>query len=100
MIGRVPFPVLLLTTLVLACDSPEPRPGGSGSYTRDLGDDPDFSDPHGLIQAHTWLKYGETQLTGGFADGPRLRFHEPSELIGNCRLMTYTPSTCDPPLRR
>ena len=88
---------LLATVLLLACTSQdEPRPGGSGSYTGDLGDEPDFSDPHGLIQVETWLDYGEAQLAGGFADGPRLRFHEPSESNGNCRLMTYTPSNCDP----
>ncbi len=98
MTRHAPFPILLATaTLVLACPSQEPRPGGSGSYTGDLDEDPDFSDPHGLIQVETWLDYGETQLMGAFADGPRLRFHEESERIGNCRLMTYTPAPCDPP---
>ncbi len=98
MIRHVPAPLLLLAiTGVLACPSQGPQPGGSGSYTKDLGDDPDFSDPHGLIQVQSWLDYGETQLMGAFADGPRLRFHEESERIGNCRLMTYSASTCDPP---
>jgi hypothetical protein len=90
-------PVLFLVPLlVLGCPSGEPQPGGSGNYTGDLDDDPDFTDPLGLIQVQTWLDYGETQLSGGFADGPRLRFHEPAEVLGNCRLMTYTPSFCDP----
>ena len=98
MTPRLPAYVLLLVIPALgACPSQEPQPGGSGNYTGDLGDDPNFSDSHGLIQVETWLDYGETQLQGWFADGPQLRFHEQSQLIGNCRLMTYTPSSCDPP---
>lgn len=94
----VPVSVMLLaTSLVLACPPQEPRPGGSGSYTDDLGDEPDFSDPHGLIQVETWFDWDATQLMGAFADGPRFRFHDEGERIGNCRLMTYTPSSCDPP---
>ena len=87
---------LFAATLMLGCSSDEPRPGGSGSYTRDLGDDPDFSDPHDLIVVQAWPDHGETQLMGAFADGSQLRFHEGTELVGNCRLMTYTPSICDP----
>jgi hypothetical protein len=88
---------LFAASMLLACPSPGPQPGGSGNYTKDLDDEPDFSDPHGLVQVESWLDYGETQLMGAFADGPRMRFHEESERIGNCRLMTHTPSTCDPP---
>ncbi len=98
MIRFASIPVLfLIPALVLACATDEPQPGGSGNYTGDLDDDPDFTDPHGLIQVDTWLDYGETQLMGAFSEGPRLRFHEPTDLIGNCRLMTYTPTLCDPP---
>jgi len=99
--------LLLAASTLLACPTqdpgpdpdpdPDPQPGGSGSYTKGLGDDPDFSDPHGRIQVQTWLSFGETQLTGAFGDGPPLRFHTQGELVGNCRLMTYTPTTCDPP---
>ena len=98
MIRCTPTLGLALTlTMFSACASNEPQPGGSGNYTDDLGDDPDFTDPHGLIQVQTWIDYGETQLMGAFSDRPRLRFHEPSEEIGNCRLMTYLPTTCTPP---
>lgn len=81
----------------LACQSDEPQPGGSGNYSRGLGDEPDFSDPHGLVRVHTWFDQGDTQLLGAFADEPAMRFHQQSELIGNCRLMTYSPPSCDPP---
>jgi hypothetical protein len=98
MIRHAPALVLpLAVTLLLACPSQEPQPGGSGNYTKDLDEDPDFSDPHGLIRVETWLDYGGNQLMGAFADGPRMRFHEESERVGNCRLMTYTASPCDPP---
>jgi len=90
--------LVLFTGLLMACPtSQEPRPGGSGGYTDGLGEDPDFNDPHSLIQVDTWFDWDSTQLMGAFADGPRLRFHDESERIGNCRLMTYTPSNCDPP---
>ncbi len=98
MIRRFPaIAFLTALTLLVACPSQDPQPGGSGDYTGGLGDDPNFSDPHGLIQVTAWLEYDSIQLMGWFADGPQLRFHEESERIGNCRLMTYTPSSCDPP---
>jgi len=97
-VPRLALPLLLLLTLTCsACPGPPPPPPrGSRNYTGDLGDDPDFSDPHGLVQVETWFEYGETALQGSFADGPRLRYHAEAERIGNCRLMTYTPSSCTP----
>jgi hypothetical protein len=88
---------LLLALVSIAAGCPaDPRPGGSSSYSRSLGDDPDFSEPHARIQAKTWFAFGETSLQGYFADGPDLRVHEETERIGSCRLMEYTPSMCTP----
>jgi hypothetical protein len=98
MTTRAHLLLLLLSATLAGCPGPgDPRPGGSGNYTGDLGDDPDFSDPHGRIEVQAWPEYGQTQLQGAFADGPALRHHVQSEIVGNCRLMTYTASTCDPP---
>ncbi len=83
--------------LIVGCPADEPRDGGSGNYTGDLDDDPDFTVPNSRIEVKTWLDYGQTSLEGWFADEPLPRHHEPAEVTGNCRLMTYTPSTCDPP---
>lgn len=67
--------------------------GGSGA----LPDaEPDFSVPASAIRVTTWLSLGETELVAFFADVPALRFHQESERIGQCRLMTYEPSTCTP----
>lgn len=93
------LPLLLSTSWLVGCPGTgpgTPQPGGSANYSRDLGDGPDFSDPHGRVQVQTWLEYGETALQGSFADGPPLRFHEESDRRGNCRLMTYSSSACSP----
>jgi hypothetical protein len=44
----------------------------------------------------TWLSYGENQLMGAFADGPGLHHHSEAERSGNCRLLTYSASSCEP----
>lgn len=83
--------------LGVACnDSPTPKDAGSGNYSASLGEGPDFTEPHGLIRVETWLQYGDIQLSGGFADGPQPYHHSEAERIGNCRLLTYTPSSCEP----
>ena len=95
---RLPAALFLLTTsATFARQFDEPRAGGSGSDSRELGDDPDFSEPHGLVRVRTWFDQGGTELLGVFADVPEMEFHQQSELIGNCRLMTYSPTTCAPP---
>ncbi len=95
--ARLPTTCILAMLVVLGCDRPvEPQPGGSANYSAALGDGPDFSDPHGRVTVETWFSYGETALSGYFADGPALRHHSESERIGNCRLMTYTASSCTP----
>ncbi len=90
-------PVVVLSVGLLAgCPPPDPQPGGSAPYTRSLGDDPDFSDPDSRIQSRSSFDWNETSLQGAFAEGPAPRAHGESERIGNCRLMTYTPTPCDP----
>ena len=74
----------------------DPVDAGSANYSAGLSDEPDFSVPHGRIRVDTWFDYGETQLQGGFADGPQPRHHSEAERSGGCRLLTYSPSSCDP----
>ncbi len=88
--------VAVLALALAGCPPLEPQPGGSAPYSRDLGDGPDFSDPHSRIESTSWLEFEQTQLQGAFADGPDLRVHEESERIGSCRLMTFEASSCDP----
>jgi len=93
----VPTRAALVLLAAVACDDDvEPLPGGSANYSASLGDDPDFSQPHGRILVQTWLDYGDIQLSGAFADGPPPSPHTESERSGSCRLMTYTPTTCTP----
>jgi hypothetical protein len=76
--------------------------GGSGNGSADAGAiplpnaEPDFTVPAGAIRVTTWWPSGETELVASFADAPALRFHRESERIGQCRLMTFQPSTCTP----
>ena len=90
-------PVLAVASVFLLLGCPaEPQPGGTGSYSGDLDEDPDFSIPASRIEVQTWLEFGNTSLQGAFADGPPLRAHAETERLGSCRLMEYTPSTCAP----
>lgn len=79
-------------------DEPTPLPPASANYSGGLGAEPDFSDPHGLIEARLFAEdgMGSAMLQGAFADGPRVRFHQESQRIGSCRLMTYAASSCEP----
>jgi hypothetical protein len=89
---------MLLITL-LGCPDPglpTPAPSDGSSYTASLGDDPDFTKPESVLRARWWLEWGSGELTGYFGDAVPMEFHQESERIGNCRLMTYAPSTCDP----
>jgi hypothetical protein len=90
------LPLLLLPLLGCAPEEPTPVDGGSANYSASLGEGPDFSEPHGRIEVETWLEWGDTQLSGAFADGPAPRHHSEAQRIGSCRIMTYTPSSCEP----
>jgi len=81
---------------MVACGPVEPLPGGSASYSAALGDEPDFSEAHGLVSVETWFQYGENQLMGAFADGPYLSLQTEAERSGSCRLMRYAASSCEP----
>jgi hypothetical protein len=96
-----PLNTALFTLLALgACqeDTREPPPptDESANYSSSLGADPDFSSPDGRIKMTLWFAYEETYLSGQFTDGPSLQFRTESEQIGQCRLLSYTASTCIP----
>jgi hypothetical protein len=71
--------------------------GGAGAIPTPPDAEPDFSVPAGAIRVTTWFPTAETELVASFADAPPLRFHREAERIGQCRLMTYEPSSCTPP---
>jgi hypothetical protein len=58
------------------------------------GAEPVFEKPPGRFTLYVIPNY--RWLTGFITDGPRLEFHEESEREGPCRLLTYTPSNCEP----
>ncbi len=89
--------ILILPLCALGCPGdPTPKDAGSANYSASLGDEPDFSVPHGVIRVQTWIEYGELALEGGFADGPQPYHHTEAERSGSCRLLSYTPSSCEP----
>ncbi|MCB9676092.1 MAG: hypothetical protein H6737_13310 [Alphaproteobacteria bacterium] len=88
---------LMLSLVACGGSTPTtPLPGGSANYTGALGDDPDFSAPHSRIAARIYPSEAFGELSGAFADGPPLRYHVEAARSGSCRVMEYTPSTCDP----
>ncbi len=93
---RAPLLISFSVALVSGCGDPVPKDAGSANYSASLGSDPDFSVPHGIIRVQTWFEYGETALEGGFAAGPRPYHHTETERSGSCRLLGYTPSSCEP----
>jgi hypothetical protein len=93
---------LVILLVLAACrEQPEPEPDPPSSnapakYSSALGESPDFSSPHGLIQMFLWFDYEQTALVGQFTDGPALQFQVEAERIGQCRLLRYTATTCIP----
>lgn len=92
---RVPF--VLATTCLLACS------GGGDSQTADANSGAFFdADPNvstvfdGRIVVQAFLREQTIVLSGEFRDGPALRFATEADRVGDCRLMTYTPSFCEP----
>ncbi|GEM_PF-2167986 len=59
--------------------------------------DPDFSVSDSRFQVRNFWFSDEVSFSGGFWDGPPVVLSEEGERIGNCRLMRFTPSFCDPP---
>jgi hypothetical protein len=76
--------------------TPTTSPTGSSTYNSTLGPDPDFSEPHGRIRTQWWLDDDQANLTGHFADGTTPQLRVETERSGNCRVMGYTPSLCEP----
>jgi hypothetical protein len=84
---------------LLACSGdtlPTRQLAGSADYSATLGEEPDFSRPHSLLQARWWSAYAQSSIEGSFADAAPMRYHVESQVQGSCRVVTYEPSFCDP----
>jgi hypothetical protein len=76
-------------------DSGDPTPTACvADYTDGLGEEPSFDKPHGVIRVHNEDYY--PHLDGAVSDRPPLDFQVEAERSGQCRLLTYTPASCDP----
>lgn len=93
---RVWMVLVLLAGCAGEAAGTDPGPGGVGRYAASLGEDPDFSRPHGLFQVEAWEAIGEVGFTGVVADGPALELRTEASREGQCRLLTYSPSNCTP----
>lgn len=71
----------------------EPPPECAASWTDGL-DGPSFAKPDGELVLNNDPSY--PYLLGTFSSGPPLELHHETERSGSCRLLRYTPSTCDP----
>lgn len=74
---------------------------GNGAPTTDaaVGPRPDAGIPgnaNGLVSVREYTQPSQVWLSGSFSDGPDLDLRVESQRIGACRLMTFTPSFCDP----
>ncbi len=58
---------------------------------------PLFDEPLGRVSVRAYPSLSAIYLDGYFYDGPVVEPREEASRIGDCRLMTYTPSFCDPP---
>lgn len=97
---------MLLWLLACTPDDPTPTHSGdtgtiplpTGDCAADLTDGltatPRFDADHGGIAFRTVPGYAT--LSGAFLSGPEERFQVEAERTGQCRLLTYTPSSCDP----
>lgn len=95
--------------LLLAGCAPGPDDGGSGETmagettageacaadaTDDLGAEPFFAGWKGELVFRGFTGY--SSLAGAFLDGPVVGLHVESQTSGQCRLMTYAPTLCEP----
>ncbi len=85
----------LFVSLLAGCSGSSAAVVDSGTGSSDAN--PDFSESDGTIIIRTFLNEQLIQLSGQFNDGPAVQFAVESERIGFCKLMTYTPTLCDPP---
>ncbi len=74
--------------------TPLPTGDCAADATDGLPDDPWFDHAHGELVFRSVPGYAS--LAGAFLDGPEERFQVEAERSGQCRLLTYAPSTCDP----
>lgn len=72
-------------------DAPDARPPSDGATAA-----PDFSISDSRLSVTVNVGFDYASLSGYFADGPPLPHHVPAETNGSCRIMRYTPASCDP----
>ena len=94
------FLVTLLCILAACKGGPATTmlPPGSANYSGSLGEGPDLEPPASRLVARAYPVDvgGGAELSGAFADGVPVSFHEESAREGNCRIVSFTPSSCDP----
>lgn len=66
----------------------------SASSTDALGAAPDFDGASGELVVRELGPY--STLSGAFLDRPPVDLHVEADRVGQCRLVTYTPTTCTP----
>jgi len=87
--------------MLAACSGNAVDAADASDVTADASDakadaSPDFDHPRGRIAILTYGLDNSVYLQGHFSDGPDLELRVESDRIGACRLMTFTPSFCDP----
>ncbi|HUH01046.1 MAG TPA: hypothetical protein VML75_03560 [Kofleriaceae bacterium] len=90
------FASLVIPLALVACGN-----GGSGGPDAGPPSDgptqaPDFSVADSRITVTVHVGFDYANLAGVFADGPPLTHHVPAETEGSCRVIRYTPASCDP----
>jgi len=58
---------------------------------------PVFDEPEGIVWVRAFSSNATIYLDGYFNDGPAVEPRLETGRIGHCRLMSYTPTFCDPP---
>lgn len=88
-------PPVALLALLVACSGSSAN--GSDASVGGGGDAaPSFDRAAGTIAVQAFPNSNIITLAGYFGDGPDLEVRTESDRSGACRLMTFTPSFCDP----
>ena len=75
---------------------PTPSPSDGGSYSSQLGAEPDFSAPASLLTTTLYYGWDEVSLAGAFAEAPPLTLRTETAREGSCRLLGSALDRCSP----